>query len=224
MEALRARGLASARRDVEFLNAAGKPTIGVTAPDRLRESLHGVMVGMTGGQRGWSVFGLSLMDGYHSVALVLDQRDPAAPRVYWCDQWSSNGGWREHTRDSLDAEIERLTGNWWSESKKPKTRATLWRLAPGDGATLQARLRPGVPMLNLRGGAGTTFAKVGTARPADRFEMLDFSDQWLKLRRADGQVVFAHRSYLVTSRVPQVAPLVTASSGVTTALGGITGN
>ena len=220
MEALRGQGLATARRDVEFKNEAGQPTTGVTAPDSLRESVYRVMLGLTNGERGFSVFGLSLMDGYHSVGLVLDHRDPAAPKVYWCDQWSSNGGWREHTGASLDGEIERLTRNWWSSTKKPRTRATLWRLKPGDGRNaLEVRLRPGVPTLNLRDGPGTSHERVGTARPADRFEFLDFTSQWYKLRAPNGEIVYAHRSYMVTTRVQPVAPLPV--SGLTTALGSL---
>lgn len=223
MEALRGRGLASARRDVEFLNEAGKPTTGVTAPDRLRESVWGVMRGMTAGQAGWSVFGLSLMDGYHSVALVLDQRDPAAPKVYWCDQWSSNGGWRQHDQQSLDAEIERLTGNWWSDTKKPRTRATLWRLRGAGVKALEARLRPGLTTLNLRAGPGTNTEILGRLRPADRLEMVDFRPGWLQLRRADGSRVWASQTYLVTARVTPLAPapLPTPTASVTAVLGGI---
>lgn len=226
MEALRGVGLAHARRDVEFLNPEGKPTTGVTQPDKLRESLYSVLVGLTGSDRGFSVFGLSLMDGYHSVALVFDNRDPAAPKIFWADQWSSNGGYREHTGASLDAEIERLTRNWWSSTKKPRTRATLWRLKPGDGKNaLEVRLRSGIPSLNLRSGPGTSFEQVGTARPADRFEFLDFTSQWLKLRTASGQIVYAHRTYLVTQRVQPTASTTVAasspSSGVTTVLGGL---
>jgi hypothetical protein len=131
MGKLEALGLAGPARVIEFEDSSGRVTSGTREPQRLHESVWDTLVQMAGGDPGWSVFGLSLMDGYHSVTLTLDNNDPSTPRVYWSDQWSSRGGWQEFNRGGLDAEITRLTRQWWKEKpqdRKPRTRTTLWRL------------------------------------------------------------------------------------------------
>src|SRR5215208_144557 len=131
MGRLETSGLAGPARVIEFEDSSGRVTSGTREPHRLHEGVWDTLVRMAGGDPGWSVFGLSLMDGYHSVTLTLDNNDPSNPRVYWSDQWSSRGGWQEFNRAGLDAEITRLTRQWWSEKpegRKPRTRTTLWRL------------------------------------------------------------------------------------------------
>lgn len=130
MKALEKSGRATKRRDIEFRDAAGKKTKGVRRPNKLDENVWDVLQKLSGGDVGWSVFGLSIMDGEHSVTLTLDNSDPSKPRVYWSDQWSSKEGWKEYDRNSLNAEIEKLTKTWWDGkgSTKPKTRATVWRV------------------------------------------------------------------------------------------------
>jgi hypothetical protein len=131
MGKLEASGMAGPARVVEFEDSGGRVTSGTREPGRLHESVWDALVRMAGGDPGWSVFGLSLMDGYHSVTLTLDNNDPSNPRVYWSDQWSSRGGWQEFNRAGLDAEITRWTRQWWNaapEGRKLRTRTTLWRL------------------------------------------------------------------------------------------------
>jgi hypothetical protein len=118
-------------RVIEFEDTRGRVTTGTLFPHKLHESVWDAVLAMSGGDPGWSVFGLSLMDGNHSVTLTLDNNDPKQPRMYWSDQWSTKGGWKEYARATLDAEITRLTQKWWNEEPqelKPKTRTTLWRL------------------------------------------------------------------------------------------------
>jgi hypothetical protein len=112
---LQATGRAGAAREVGFLDARGRPTTGTLSPVRLRESVWDAVIALAGGDRGWSVFVMSLMDGYHSVTLSLDNTDPAKPRIFWSDQWSTKGGFMEYTRANLDVEIEHLTHAWWEE-------------------------------------------------------------------------------------------------------------
>jgi hypothetical protein len=86
---------------------------------------------MVGGDVGWSVFGMSLMDGLHSVMLTVDTHDPSNPRIYWSDQWKSKGGWKEYTRDGLDREITKLIQGWWDkqpEGGKHNLVVRVWRL------------------------------------------------------------------------------------------------
>jgi len=132
MAQLQAAGRAGAARIIDFSDSAGRLTNGVRRPDVLRENVWDALFQLASGDVGWSVFGLSLMDGNHSVTLTLDNNNPSAPRVYWSDQWGTKGGWLEFNRTTLDAEITRLTQLWWDGEpdplKKPKTRVTLWRL------------------------------------------------------------------------------------------------
>lgn len=210
-------GLSTPARVIEFNDARGRLTRGVAAPDKLSESAWAALLAMAGNRPGYHVFGLSLMDGYHSVGLVLDQRDLAAPKVYWADQWSSNGGWRQHDQASLDAEIERLTGNWWSSDRKPKTRTTLWRAKPvkRDHWTATSRAR-----MNLRAGPGTDHAVVGAATPGEALQVVGRKGQWLELRRPDGTTVWGMGTLMRTARVARPAPVVTARTpGLTGVLG-----
>lgn len=131
MAKLQQSSRAGAAQVIEFNDSRGRMTTGVRRPETLSGSIWDALLALAGNDVGWSVFGLSLMDGYHSVTLTLDNNDSSAPRVYWSDQWSSRGGWQEFSRASLDAEITRLIQQWWDkkpEGNKPRTRVTLWRL------------------------------------------------------------------------------------------------
>jgi len=124
-------GRAGTARIVEFTDAQGQETTGVRRPATLQEDVWVVLQDMAGSDTGWSVFGLSLMDGFHSVTLTLDTTDPSTPHVYWSDQWGETGGWLELNQAGLNARITELTQQWWDQqpaNKKHRTRATLWRL------------------------------------------------------------------------------------------------
>lgn len=112
---LQEAGRAGAARKVGFLDARGRPTSGTLSPVRLQESVWDAVIRLADRDRGWSVFVMSLMDGYHSVTLSLDNTDPAQPKLFWSDQWSTKGGFMEYTKATLDAEIEHLTHAWWEE-------------------------------------------------------------------------------------------------------------
>ena len=131
MNALNRLGYASVGKVTEFNDARGKKTISIKRPEKLQKSLFEVMKDMGATEKGWSVFGLSIMDGRHSVLISLDQQDTANPKLYWSDQWSSKGGWKEYSKTGLDNEVTRLTQAWWDkqpQTGKHDTRATLWRL------------------------------------------------------------------------------------------------
>ena len=83
-------------------------------------------------QSAWYVFGLSIMDGYHSVvlALMFSGTGNALTRVYWADQIYS--GWDDVT-GGLDARITQKTQGWWdplASNRKARTRVTVWPLNP----------------------------------------------------------------------------------------------
>jgi hypothetical protein len=144
MAKLQTAGVAGAARVIEFDDARGNVTTGIRAPERLHESVWDALIDMSGRDPGWSVFGLSLMDGYHSITLTLDNSVPSNPKVFWSDQWSSRGGWQEFNRAGLDAEITKLTKQWWAAQaadKKSRTRTTLWRLSAGAAPVPVAPMR-----------------------------------------------------------------------------------
>lgn len=131
MPKLQAANRAGAPRVIEFNDASGRMTGGVREPVALRESVWDAMIAMAGGDPGWSVFGLSIMDGYHAVTLTLDNRDPRSPRVFWSDQYAFRRGWQELKRTTLDAEVTKWTRKFWGGlpvGGKHPPRATLWRL------------------------------------------------------------------------------------------------
>lgn len=131
MNSLRRSGRATWPRIIEFLDESGKKTIGIKRPEQLSESILAVMLEMVENEIGWSIFGLSIMDGYHSVTLTLDNNNPEKPGVFWSDQWSKRGGWEEFDQEGLDAEVTHHTIKWWDDFKpaeKPRTRTTLWRV------------------------------------------------------------------------------------------------
>jgi N-acetyl-anhydromuramyl-L-alanine amidase AmpD len=132
MDALQNYGLAGARQDFEFLNASGTLTKGVLRPERLRDSVEGWLMSQADANQmsAWYIFGLSLMDGYHSVLLALMFSGSGNPltKLYWLDQ--IYGGFDDVT-GSADARITDRTQKWWDgETTKPRTRATIWPLIP----------------------------------------------------------------------------------------------
>lgn len=215
MAALRGVGLAGPARVIEFNDERGRLTKGVTAPHSLRESVWDTVIGMTNGARGWNVFGLSLMDGYHSITLNVDTTNPASPTIYWSDQWSSNAGFKAHTKETLDAEITRLTSSWWNPVKKFKTRTTLWRLTPVNTsrvATIAAS------NLSVRSGPGSNFEVLERASRNQKFRILSQKGLWYEVERADGSSGWVHSAYVRHGRA--VAP-PRAETAVTPGLSGL---
>jgi hypothetical protein len=144
MEKVVAAGFATGPREIQFTARGGKITHGGARPHALAESVWDALIAMTGGDFGVSVFTMSLMDGDHSVTLTLDRTDPGQPHVYWSDQWSSKGGWKEYDRAGLDAEVTRLIQGWWDdqpEGKKFNTVIRLWRMR-SQSATAAAPVAP----------------------------------------------------------------------------------
>lgn len=222
MSALRGVGLAGPPRQIDFNDERGRLTHGVAAPHTLRESVWDVAIGMTRGARGWNVFGLSLMDGYHSITLNVDTSDPANPKIYWSDQWASNGGFRLHTKESLDAEITRLTTSWWNPTTKHRTRAQLWRLTPTSTSRV---LTINATNLKVRSGPSTSGQILETARRGQRYRVLSQRGLWYQVARADGSSGWVHMAYVTHSRAASPTPLRPGAVTVTAGLaGGLTGN
>jgi len=131
MAKVAASGHAEEAHEIWFQARSGQITRGVARPDKLDESVWKAVLELSEGDPGWSVFTMSLLDGYHSVTLTLDATDPAKPRIYWSDQWQSKGGWKEYSRTELDTEVTKLVQEWWDaqeEGKKHTTVVRLWRI------------------------------------------------------------------------------------------------
>jgi len=205
MAALERAGRSAPPRAFGFLDERGRRTIGVSAPETLRESLFDGLVNLVGRTPGWHLFGMSLLDGNHSVILALDLQDPEQPTVYWADQWSTKGGWLAYaSAEELDGEVERLTSAWWRSKEastgiKFKSDTRIYRLIPPlreePAQDLQATVHRAA-ILNLRGGPGTDQPVLDRARRGQRFEVLSQQDQWVKIRLEDGREAWAHRNYL----------------------------
>ncbi len=124
-------GLADAPTDFEYFDAAGRPTRGVIRPETLRESVEAwiLLQCEANQQSAYYTFGLSVMDGYHSVLIPVafsGTGDPST-KVYWADQIYS--GWDDVT-GGLDARITDRTQRWWDGATpvKPRTRCRVWPL------------------------------------------------------------------------------------------------
>jgi len=134
MEALVAAGIAQPPIEFGFVDARGQPTGGVAEPVALASSVEDWMKSEADALQlsGWYVFGLSVLDGYHSVLIAMSfagATDPST-RVYWCDQ--IYGGFDDVT-GGLDARLATRTQAWWNTvlikdgpKRKPRTTATLW--------------------------------------------------------------------------------------------------
>lgn len=214
---LQSAGHATAPKVIEFFDERGKATTGVTHPRKLRESALDAMVRMAGNVRGWHVFGLSLMDGYHSVTLNLDLNDAANPKVFWADQWSTKGGWQEYDKAGLDAEIERLTGNWWTEEKKPRSRTTLWRVLP----TSQSRVAISTGSINVRAEPSAGATVVARTTPGAKNRVLERQGSWLKIELANGTQGWVSAALVRTAKAtlpPRAATTTTVTTGLSGAL------
>jgi hypothetical protein len=115
---------------IEFKDKNGKKTTGVTEPYNLSQSIYDVIIDLIGQENGFFVFGLSIMDGYHSVTIIVE-KEGVEIKIFRCDQ---NEGCFESNRKELDEYIRSKTIKWWNknaqEGKKMKTRATIWMLQP----------------------------------------------------------------------------------------------
>ncbi len=126
-------GMVSAKRVFDFADAKGRTTTGVREPVAHKDKPSEWVKEAVKGKPGWHVFGLSLLDGYHSITITVDATYPGVPKIYWSDQWSSKGGFKEYSGGAFDDEILNLTNSWWTSFKKekgypPRSRTTLWKL------------------------------------------------------------------------------------------------
>lgn len=140
MAALQNYGLAGGQQDFEYNQASGARTLGTVRPHILAQSVESWLLAQADVNQmsGWYIFGLSIMDGYHSVILALSFNGIGDPntRIFWADQIYT--GWDDVT-GSLDARLTERTQAWWDLVQREKgvgyrTRTIIWTLLPGAAA------------------------------------------------------------------------------------------
>ncbi len=128
MKSLEEMGKIRSYKVLEFLDKNNKKTTGVTEPHQLITSVYETLLEMIGSENGNFVFGLSIMDGYHSVTIIVEKNNDKID-VYRCDQ---NEGCVKNNKNELDGYITSKTNSWWNKNAekgtKMKTRTTLWLL------------------------------------------------------------------------------------------------
>jgi hypothetical protein len=87
-------------------------TAGTLKPERLKASVQAKVLGLAKTKGCWFAFGLSIMDGYHSVLLLVN-RTAAGAKIYWLDQFSQ--GVTDDVTSSLDQRITDRTQAWWQD-------------------------------------------------------------------------------------------------------------
>ncbi len=228
MGVLQGQGKCAPTEEFNFVDAEGKPTIGVTPPETLRRSVWDGLLAKVGDAKGYSVFGISPLDGNHSVLLVADTHE-AIPTFFWLDQWGTKGGWKEYpSKEALDGEIERLTAKWWvsklaSLDTKFKSRCRVYPLIPKTDAD---RTTPMLTMnratfLRMRSGPGTKFDQVETEegkkryfRKGESFPVLQREGKWARVLLPDGGAGWAHAGFGRSWSQPAVTVLAGAAGAL----------
>ena len=128
MTQLRRTGYAVAPTVMNFFDRRNR-TAGTLKPERLKASVQAKVLSLAKTKGCWFAFGLSIMDGYHSVLLLVDQT-AANAKIYWLDQFSQ--GVTDDVTSSLDQRITDRTQVYWQEvmHEKGKGYNTTIRLWP----------------------------------------------------------------------------------------------
>jgi hypothetical protein len=129
MNQLRNKGYAVAPTVMNFFDRRNR-TAGTLRPERLKASVQAKVLALAKGKGCWFAFGLSIMDGYHSVLLLVDRSTDIA-KIYWLDQFS--GGVTDDVSGSLDQRITDKTQAWWqnvmdTKGKGYNTTIRIWQL------------------------------------------------------------------------------------------------
>jgi hypothetical protein len=128
MQQLREKGFATAPLTLDFLDNRNR-TAGTLKPLRLKSSLRDEVLKLSESDGCWYAYGMSIMDGYHSVLLLVDH-GPTTPKIYWLDQFSS--GLDVDVTDTLDQRVTDKTQAWWQSvmDTKGKGYSTMLRAWP----------------------------------------------------------------------------------------------
>ena len=132
-DALAGIGVADPRVEIKFKDAAGQTTNGDTEPTTLATSAFDKVMDKVGNEFGWHIFGMAIMDGYHSVTLFVDNQ-PDGKTLFWADQWRIDpgddffqlpgaiSGFRQYEKGGFDRFIEKMTNEWWRDVHRPDSK------------------------------------------------------------------------------------------------------
>lgn len=115
MRTVRERGLAGPETEIHYRAAS----------DDWDPDPEATVLGMTEATAGWYFFGFSIHGAYHSVILAVDKTDPAAPRIYWMDQFST--GFTNDVTGSLTDEMRGFEPSYGFAVTR------LWQIHPPSG-------------------------------------------------------------------------------------------
>jgi hypothetical protein len=129
MQQLRNKGYAQAPTVMNFYDRRNK-TAGTLKPVKLKASVQAKVLALAKTKGCWFAYGLSIMDGYHSVLLLVDRTGTAA-KIYWLDQFSA--GLTDDVTTSLDQRVTDKTLGWWQavmdeKGKGYNTTIRIWPL------------------------------------------------------------------------------------------------
>jgi hypothetical protein len=129
MAQLRNAGFAKPAITFDFFDRRNK-TAGTLKPERLKLSVQQAVLDLSPTNGCWYAYGLSIMDGYHSVLLLVDKAATGG-KIYWLDQFSSDID--DEVTTTLDQRITTKTQGWWQAVKDTKnvgynTPARIWPL------------------------------------------------------------------------------------------------
>ncbi len=129
MAALVKNGYATGPTAMNFYDLRNR-TAGTLKPVKLKKSVQSQVLSLASTKGCWFAFGLSVMDGYHSVLLLVDRTSTPA-KIFWLDQFSVD--LTDDVTSSLDQRITDKTQAWWqavmdSKGKGYNTTIRLWRL------------------------------------------------------------------------------------------------
>jgi hypothetical protein len=128
MQQLKGKGFAAGPIVVNFHDKR-KRTAGTLKPEKLKTSVQAKVLDGAQKEGCWYAYGMSIMDGYHSVLLLVD-RTGGAKTIYWLDQFS--GGIDDDATSDLDQRLTDKTQAWWQAvmDRKGKGYNTMIRLWP----------------------------------------------------------------------------------------------
>jgi hypothetical protein len=129
MAQLRRGGYANPAITINFFDRRNK-TAGTLKPERLKRSVQKAVLDGSTVKGCWYAYGMSIMDGYHSVLLLVDKTGTGG-KIYWLDQFKSDIN--DEVTTTLDQRITTKTQDWWQAVKDKKkvgynTMVRIWPL------------------------------------------------------------------------------------------------
>ena len=128
MQQVRGAGRALAPIVMNLLDERGRPA-GTLRPKKLKASVQARVIKESPTEGCWFAYGMSVMDGYHSVLLLVDHTGQD-PKIFWLDQFST--GVTDDVTSTLDTRLTDITQGWWDSVKASKNKGydTMIRLWP----------------------------------------------------------------------------------------------